>query len=344
MEKKKILLVAVSVGIFLVIAIGAAILIFSPRSGASPNAVVMERSNQNTYTYPGAAPAESVPVYPRIAAPETDYQTPADPAPGYQYPPPQAPGYQYPPPQTPGYQYPPAQTSPSSTATQENNFYINGEGQRQSSYTERTVERTTNTQAAPPQVVINVPRPEGTPVPVMPEARPAAAKSGSDSKTTVPVTPSAKPAPAVPAARPAAPAQSAAARQPAPSTPAKAATPAAPAKTATPAPARAATPAAPAKTTAASKPAAPARTYDAYWVQAGSFSTKIRADGVKETLASKGITSIIENRDIEGKTFYRVRIGPYTSQNEADYWLALVQTLDGFQESQVWKSQAQRLN
>jgi DedD protein len=102
--------------------------------------------------------------------------------------------------------------------------------------------------------------------------------------------------------------------------------------------------AAPARTAApaASTVAAPAQVYDAFWVQTGSFSTRVRADGAKGTLAEKGITSIIENRDVEGKTYYRVRVGPYTSQNEADYWLSLVKTINGFEESQVWKSQARR--
>jgi DedD protein len=95
---------------------------------------------------------------------------------------------------------------------------------------------------------------------------------------------------------------------------------------------------------AAAKPApAPqTRLYDDYWVQTGSFSTKARADGVKETLASKGIISVIENREVEGKTYYRVRVGPYTSQNEADYWLSLIKSINGFEDSQVWKSQSRR--
>ena len=72
-----------------------------------------------------------------------------------------------------------------------------------------------------------------------------------------------------------------------------------------------------------------------YWVQAGAFSTQVRAEGVKESLASKGITSIIDNRDIDGKTLYRVRVGPYISEKEASYWLALVKSIDGFGDSQI---------
>jgi DedD protein len=139
------------------------------------------------------------------------------------------------------------------------------------------------------------------------------------------------------AAVPSAPAKPA----PAPAAPRPAARPAASGSNNTTAPASPA----PARTTttAVAKPAAqPARVYDAYWVQTGSFSAKVRADGVKENLASRGITAIIENRDVEGRTFYRVRVGPYTSQNEADYWLSLIKSINGFEDSQVWKSQARR--
>jgi DedD protein len=95
-------------------------------------------------------------------------------------------------------------------------------------------------------------------------------------------------------------------------------------------------PAAPKKTTTpAAKPSTPAKTTKDYWVQTGAFTAKIRAEDSRELLASKGITSIIENSEINGKTWYRVRVGPYTSENEAKYWLALVKTIDGFGDSQV---------
>ena len=92
----------------------------------------------------------------------------------------------------------------------------------------------------------------------------------------------------------------------------------------------------------AAKPAADQKTYNNYWVQTGAFSTKIRAEVAKESLASKGITSIIDNRDIDGKTWYRVRVGPYMSETEANYWLALVKSIDGFADSQVRLTQVLR--
>jgi DedD protein len=83
----------------------------------------------------------------------------------------------------------------------------------------------------------------------------------------------------------------------------------------------------------------PSRVQNDYWIQTGAFSALVRAEGVKETLASKGLSSIIDDRDVEGQTWYRVRIGPYTSENEANYWLALVKAIDGFSESQVRSTQ-----
>jgi DedD protein len=93
----------------------------------------------------------------------------------------------------------------------------------------------------------------------------------------------------------------------------------------------------PAAAKPAAKPAASAKakTTKDYWVQTGAFTAKIRAEDSRELLASKGITSIIENSEVNGKTWYRVRVGPYTSENEANYWLALVKTIDGFGSSQV---------
>jgi DedD protein len=82
--------------------------------------------------------------------------------------------------------------------------------------------------------------------------------------------------------------------------------------------------------------------YNDYWVQTGAFSTIARAEGVKNTLSAKGIISIIENREVDGKTVFRVRVGPYTSQNEANYWLSLIKTISGFEDSQVRQTQSRR--
>jgi DedD protein len=112
--------------------------------------------------------------------------------------------------------------------------------------------------------------------------------------------------------------------------PVAAAVPAKPAAKPAPATQSAASPRAP-----AARQTTPARSTNDYWIQTGAYSAIVRAEDMKELLASKGLTSIIETRVVEGRNLYRVRLGPYTSEREANYWLALVKSIDGFSESQV---------
>jgi len=104
------------------------------------------------------------------------------------------------------------------------------------------------------------------------------------------------------------------------------------------APAASARPAAPARTTA------PARTINDYWIQTGAYSSMVRAEDVKERLSTSGFTSIIENREVNGRVLYRVRLGPYTTEKEANYWLSLlVKSIDDFGDSQVRQTTRQQL-
>jgi DedD protein len=75
-----------------------------------------------------------------------------------------------------------------------------------------------------------------------------------------------------------------------------------------------------------------------YWVQIGSYAQKSGADRAKTNLSERGLVSVIFDGDVQGKTYYRVRVGPYVSKAEADYWLRFVKEIDGFENSQVWKS------
>ena len=269
MEKKKLLLVAVSAGVFLVIVISASILIFSKTTTGSAPVTTRTQPRPVSAGTGNAARAES----PLEMQPATvDAADLVRNAGGIQN----------------------IQTPPAATAIQETNFYING-SQPTESY---RIENKDGEAAA--RVTINVPRPTTAAVPD--------ASYGNRS-----AAPARTPVESKPAASPAKPA----AAKPAP----------APAKPAS----------APAK-----QPAAEPKTYNDYWVQTGAFSAKTNAEGVKETLASKGITSIIENRVIDGKTWYQVRVGPYTSENEAKYWLALVQAIDGFSDSQVRQTRSVR--
>ncbi|MDR1429966.1 MAG: SPOR domain-containing protein [Spirochaetaceae bacterium] len=270
MEKKKFLLVAVSVGVFLVIVIAATILLTTPKNGLA----LAQKTDQADQ-----ARADTIPISPGRPEQSGGPVQETDPAtvdastlvrnPG---------GVQ-------GLESP-----PSSPVQPDSVFYVYGEDPAQ-----RT------------QTIIDVPKPSAVAVPEVRRQEPAARPS----RTAEAPSPAETPARA-PATRTAAPA----------------------------APARTATSTAPAVTTPART--TPARTQSDYWVQTGAFSTKARADGVKETLASKGITSVVDVQDVNSATFYRVRVGPYTSENEAGYWLSLVKTIDGFGDSQIRVSQSRR--
>jgi cell division protein FtsN len=176
--------------------------------------------------------------------------------------------------------------------------------------------------------VENIPRDRDRPIVNVLKQTDTAVPNASEPSAPAVNKPAATAAPAKPAEKPVEkPAVSATAKPDSAAKPTTAAKPTPAAKPATPV----------AKPVSAAIPAvsASAKTRNDYWVQTGAFTAIIRAEDAKETLASKGITSIIENRQIDGLTWYRVRLGPYTSESEAKYWLTLVQSIDGFSGSQV---------
>ncbi|MBQ7159890.1 MAG: SPOR domain-containing protein [Treponema sp.] len=103
--------------------------------------------------------------------------------------------------------------------------------------------------------------------------------------------------------------------------------------------------AAPAKTTAkstasaapAKKAVATAKVPDRFWVQAASYATKKNADDARATLENNKIPSeVFTYTDSKGKVFYRVRIGPYTTSSEAEYWKTQVAKIDQFADVQSY--------
>ena len=94
------------------------------------------------------------------------------------------------------------------------------------------------------------------------------------------------------------------------------------------------------KTTASvAKPASPAKTTlpDQYWVQAASFTSKANAEAARSALAANKIESeIFTYTDSKGKTYYRLRVGPYTTKTEAEYWRSRLVLIDEFSDSQSY--------
>ena len=73
------------------------------------------------------------------------------------------------------------------------------------------------------------------------------------------------------------------------------------------------------KATAPAPKAEPKKTQ--YWVQVAAYSNKKGAEGARSILDENKIPSdIFTYRDNKDKLYYRVRVGPYTTKSEAEYW------------------------
>ena len=87
-------------------------------------------------------------------------------------------------------------------------------------------------------------------------------------------------------------------------------------------------------TTASTKTEAPA---PKYWIQAGSYSSKKNAEEARSLLSAEKIASeIFTFTDANGTLFYRVRIGPYTTKSEAEYWQSRVALIKEFSGSKTY--------
>ncbi len=72
-----------------------------------------------------------------------------------------------------------------------------------------------------------------------------------------------------------------------------------------------------------------------YWIQTGSYTSKSRAEQVRDELEKKGFTSRITVKDVEGEQYFRVRIGPYKHEQEAEKFLKWVKEIEKFEKSYV---------
>jgi DedD protein len=267
MDKKKLLLVSVAVGLFLVIVIGASVLVFSPRDYYS----VTKVDAGPVRTDVSRVTTDSPPRTPQVQLPEITQAVSEQPADSDV--------------QTQAVTE--AGTVAGIDSRLENIIYITAGG-----VTEEAV-RVERLNGGNTTTYITIPAPHENAV----------------TTTTVPSTATA---------------------------PTTVAPPVATTTTAAPATVAAAPSAAPKSDT-------PAKTQTAggeslWWVQTNSYSQKAYADNAKKFLETKGITSVVTNGNVGGKTYYRVRVGPYASQAEADYWLSLIKTIEGMENSLVWKS------
>lgn len=80
----------------------------------------------------------------------------------------------------------------------------------------------------------------------------------------------------------------------------------------------------------------------AFWIQVGSFSTSSAAAKTVELLNSKGLSSRVVLKTVNGKSVYRVRIGAYESREEADKFNQEVKKIKGYEDSYVSESVTQK--
>ena len=74
-----------------------------------------------------------------------------------------------------------------------------------------------------------------------------------------------------------------------------------------------------------------------YWVQVASYSNKKGAENARSILDENKIPSdIFTYTDTKNNLFYRVRIGPYTTKSEAEYWKTRIEEIDFFKTSQCY--------
>ena len=90
------------------------------------------------------------------------------------------------------------------------------------------------------------------------------------------------------------------------------------------------------KTTTKTNPSTSSRTAWAatvtrFWVQVAAYSNKKTAENARSVLSDKKINSdIYTYEDVKSKLFYRVRVGPFTTKSEAEYWQSKIVEISDF--------------
>ncbi len=83
--------------------------------------------------------------------------------------------------------------------------------------------------------------------------------------------------------------------------------------------------------------AAPKAPTNQYWVQAASYVSRQNADNARNALLKQKIPAeVFTHTGDEGVQYYRVRVGPYTTKSEAEYWNALIKTVDNFADAKSY--------
>lgn len=88
---------------------------------------------------------------------------------------------------------------------------------------------------------------------------------------------------------------------------------------------------------AAPRPEAETRTVEVteYWIQVIATKSRDRIDRARDRLGEQQLKGRVTTTNVDGETFYRLRVGPYTNKNEADKFLNWVNDIEGFGDSYI---------
>ncbi|MGL4987564.1 MAG: SPOR domain-containing protein [Treponemataceae bacterium] len=87
------------------------------------------------------------------------------------------------------------------------------------------------------------------------------------------------------------------------------------------------------KKPAVQKPVAAPSYFLEYWIQAGSYTDRVRADEAREELTKNNYNSEIFTKTIDGVLRYRVRVGPYLKKVEAEDAVLTIKNTTSFEGS-----------
>ena len=74
-----------------------------------------------------------------------------------------------------------------------------------------------------------------------------------------------------------------------------------------------------------------------YWVQCAAYTSKKTADQARSKLDENRIPAeVFTYQDAKKNLFYRVRVGPYTTKSEAEYWKNRISQIDLFKTAQSY--------
>lgn len=298
MEEKRILWISAAVGIFLLIVIGAAWILYAPHKNADSASILTQEQNENTWILtPQAsgsalaeAPKEEVPARPAGTAPAV---LPSDAAVSNEI-------------------------SDQANTVQSKDLTIISNNTTVFAKDGVTTIDLTASGRAPEQQAIEAP---------------AGTEQARDVKTVVPAQ-SGNEVRAAETAQNQSVKPATAGTQSAQSTQTQKSAPSSTKKAAAAKPANSA-----AKNTGKPKAAAAktASVPDRFWVQAASFTDKENAENARSILANEKIPAeVFTYRDKNGRTFYRLRVGPYTTESEAQYWNSRIKLIEHFSSTQSY--------